>query len=617
MRKSHVVMSTLLVLNLLALPQFAAMATEAEAIRAQVISSDLSEAFDTEGGSTKQSALVYITDIEHPAPIAEMIATNEQLASLSLQSTDTEEGSSQEEIAAMQELIGARRAESRARYIKQNTAFAERYIDSEDVVYISRYSPVIITSLDETEVNQLALNDAVTDIGLYAPSNLDELQAEEGEGQLRILQPVDTTATDTVMTSILNKIKASSVPSKYTGEGIVIGMVEQGVPKCICTGGECERVKNDADIEQCKSLKNNNVNICHPQEITSQNETAHSSNVLKFIQAIAPKAVVYCAGYGDYRVTNEQHHMAAIEALLDNNVHIINASCIIGYDAINTYGETAKWLDTIAANQTVTIVKSSGNSGGQVFSGGMAYNCITVGAVESAGHIRNNSGYSKVIIGLASKPDICAFGYTIETEFDYFGDTSMATPQVTGAVALMCQQNSELLAYPEAIKAILTAGVNQTLKDPNNNRYVYITSPYNDSNGYYKYGAGILDCYRNYQIIEEGTYAYGYLSKNSSSARWIDDISNDKTVSYRVSLAYSRNTVYNGSTYSLASLPDLELSIMRGGGTVQFTSATNNHGMNVKITSFVASPNTSYGIYLNVDATSNANMYYGIAWCTE
>lgn len=194
MRKSHAVISTLLVLNLLTLPQFAAMAAEAESIRARVISSDLSKAFDDEGSSTELHTIVIINDIEHPAPIAESLTMNEQIASLSLQSSDLEEASSQEEIAAMQELISKQRAESRSRYIEQNTAFATKHIDTDDIIYISRYSPLIITSLNETEVNQLALKKEVTSIGLYEQIYTDV--EEQEEASIAPMADISSTITD-------------------------------------------------------------------------------------------------------------------------------------------------------------------------------------------------------------------------------------------------------------------------------------------------------------------------------------------------------------------------------------------------------------------------------------
>lgn len=217
MRKSYAVISSLLLFHLLAVPTFSVFAAEAEAIRAQVIDSELAQAFDDEGGSTKQSVMVYIEDIEHPEPIARTLAASEQSAALSLQSTDSEEGSSQEEIAAVQELIMKQRAESRKRYIAQNTAFAEKNIDAEDIVYISRYSPVILTSLNETEVNQLAIKDGVTEINLYAPSNAAEVDAvveEEVVAPLAESASVDPTAS---ITTLIDRINAETVTSQFTG----------------------------------------------------------------------------------------------------------------------------------------------------------------------------------------------------------------------------------------------------------------------------------------------------------------------------------------------------------------------------------------------------------------
>lgn len=595
MRKTRIFISTLLIFNLLAVPQLAVMGAEAEVIRAQVIDSVLSDAYEAEGAFTKQSTLVYIEDIEHPARISETLLTNEQSASISPESRDTEGGSTQEEIAAMQALISKRRAESRKLYTAQNTAFAEKYIDSEDVIYISRYSPVIITSLDQTEVNQLALKSQVTSIELYAPSNANEVFYEE-ENDETLTAPVtaDTTAIDTAIATLLDRINVTSVQEQYTGEGIKIGVIDAGVPE--------KEYHDEYNV------------VKHESTYGSYEEDPHASNVAKILHSIAPKAELYCVAC-PYRPTTEFYqYIPAIEWLLDQEVNIINSSFVLGYDAYNTYGTVAKWLDYISLNSIVSIVKSAGNSPENgIYSGGMAYNCITVGAVEASGVLRSDSSYSNISSSTASKPDICAFGYSILTEHGEISQTSMATPQVAGAIALMCQQNDILLAFPETQKAIITAGVN---RDEFQSK-AFTTVPYNTDNEYYKYGAGILDCNRNYQIIRDKTFYNGYLRYGSTGTYETKTLPFSKNKTIRMSLAYSRDVTLNGTEHIPSSLPDLELTIQLNQTLVLSTNTTNNSGLNIKINSFTPTQTANYNTNLLVQTTSNGHMYYGIAWCSN
>lgn len=309
---------------------------------------------------------------------------------------------------------------------------------------------------------------------------------------------------------------------------------------------------------------------------------------------------------------------------MDRRVNIINASYHItktksDYDKFNQYTETAKWLDFISADNIVTIVNAAGNSGSiGVRGGGMAYNSIVVGAVEFKPEdgfggdtiLRSDSSYSGAITGLASRPDICAFGYCRQTQFELFGQTSMATTQVSGALALLCEYNSTLLLYPELQKAVLTAGVNRDYA-------THITSPYSNTNEYYKYGAGVLDCARSFQIVKDRTFSYGQINKNTSGLYGQATLSDSQAKNLRVSLAYSKSVLLAGTNFILASLPDFEIVVTRGLGSLATTAAAGNHGMSVKITSFTTPINSSYSINLNVETTSDANTFYGIAWCVD
>lgn len=121
MRTSHIIISSLLTLNLLALPQFATMAAEAETIRASVIASPLSEAYDTEGGSSTQSVMIWIDDNTQLTTLAQDLTNTAQTTQYSLRNVDLSLLDTEE----IQGLISKKREESKKLYIAQNSAFAD------------------------------------------------------------------------------------------------------------------------------------------------------------------------------------------------------------------------------------------------------------------------------------------------------------------------------------------------------------------------------------------------------------------------------------------------------------------------------------------------------------
>lgn len=595
MRKSQVIISAMLVLNLLALPQFAAMAAEAETIRAQVINSELSEAFDAEGGATKQRTMVYIEDIEHPASLAEKIATDQQPASLSLQNTSSDEGSSQAEIAEIQDAIMKQRAESRALYTAQNTAFAEKYIDSEDIVYISRYSPVILTSLDETEVNQLALKDGVTEIGLYAPSNVAELEEEVEE---IVVAPL----ADSTSTNYLQVIKAATVQLLYSGNGIKIGVFETGIP--------------EQDV-----MESLNVSDYFTTD-TEVRYSWHANMVATIVRTVAPEADIYCASTA--RRDTGAEYIEAIEWLLSKNVNVINASRVIGENEINVYGSIAKWLDHISYYHSALFVQAAGNSGSNgLFSGAMSYNSIVVGAVDENGVIWNetsqSSSYNPMDGNWASKPDLCAPGVNINETGEptnttgnlNVSGTSLATPQVAGDIALMYQQQPSLLYMPEMVKAILTAGVRREFTR-------CVTQPRLASNAYTQYGAGTLDCTRNYELIRSLRYYDGSLDTTRSGVYADHTITVGAGTQLRVSLAYlqpielsSYNDHITNPTATAGVFPWLEIEILYNGNVI---AGSDNVTNNVKIVEHYTTQSGTYTIRVRSKRIADITSYYGLAW---
>lgn len=434
----------------------------------------------------------------------------------------------------------------------------------------------------------------MTEINLYAPSNAAEVDAVAEE---EVVAPLaESTSTD-----YLQVIKASTPKSSDSGKGIKIGMVEEGVPY------EDER-------------DNYNVIDCYPKEgdpmYVYYKETSHAGRVADIIHTIAPDAEIYCASR-PYREGNDvgNAHIWAVEWLLDKGVNIINTSCAIGQDSLNTYSDDAKWLDHISCYHNAVVVNISGNIGANgVVSGGMSYNSITVGAVEANGAIwvsfGSGSSYNTMSSNWASKPDLCAPGVAISSAgLEPLSGTSFAAPQVTGDIALMCEQNPSLLYQPETIKAILTAGVNRAFTR-------CVTQPALSSNAYTQYGAGTLDCTRNYQLISSGCFRNGTLDTSVSGAYEDHTLTLGSGVNLRVSLAYLRIVELPSFDNHLVTpteknLSNLEIEILYNGTVVAGSlNATNN----VKIVEHTTTQSGTYTIRVRSKSIVDVNAYYGVAW---
>lgn len=217
MKKLVRTLSVFTLAALLGLPALSAAEMQATVIRDRVIGDSLTAAY-SEASGAEQSVMVFIGDIDHET--AERGLSEATPATLTLTSV-AEEYENQSEIEAVQADIMARRAASKEAYLAQNTAFAEKYLDGK-VEYISKYSPVIIASLDSVETNQLALNSAVESIELY------EVEIAEEEP---LTAPLAMTASTTEGIDYLGMINADDVHDNgYTGQGIKIGILENELP---------------------------------------------------------------------------------------------------------------------------------------------------------------------------------------------------------------------------------------------------------------------------------------------------------------------------------------------------------------------------------------------------
>lgn len=235
----------------------------------------------------------------------------------------------------------------------------------------------------------------------------------------------------------------------------------------------------------------------------------------------------------------------------------------------------------------------------------MAYNPIVVGAVNFNGTATYSDDFLSSVSSYytgntyASKPDICA----------PYGDTSSATSQVTGIIALLFEERSSLSIYPEAVKAIITASVNRSSP----HRYV---PTYRSTTGdnYMKFGAGLIDAYLSASNIAGNRYYTGTMLTTDTYTFNVSKA--NSTV--RVSLAIFQPVEATGdheddgdlSDYAIA---DLDLTVYAPGGSTPYASSL-TYFNSVEIVQFTAPSAGTYTIRVTQYTPSTQVVFYGVAW---
>lgn len=203
---------------------------------------------------------------------------------------------------------------------------------------------------------------------------------------------------------------------------------------------------------------------------------------------IAPDASVYYTCF-DYTVDEDLNNNPCSLFELKRSIYwCINS----GVDVINMsfqsnngcYAYVDQYVDCIVTEYRISVVACAGNKEdsplSNVTSPAMAYNVISVGNMtakldDSNKYIINQNSCYEERSFLTNKPDICAFGTNIcmlDLVDDYTNlgvGTGYAAPMVTGTIAIMMQENPQLIGNPEVVKSILlnTATTNvSTIENP-------------------------------------------------------------------------------------------------------------------------------------------------------
>lgn len=471
---------------------------------------------------------------------------------------------------------------------------------SSTTLFYSQYAPMISAELSPMEIKRIA-NDCRVQTIYYSP------------------RVTLTPSSDISIQSIRADYTRDTL--NVSGTGIKIGLLEaEGLPNP-------NLIASSIEYDSNVSLSYNQ----HASIVASIMCGASTTIDGITYEGIVPDASLYATHCG---LGGHANWRAAVEWLLSEKVHVINMSANFDYINTNYYGPNEKWLDHIAINHNVHFVNSAGNSSmdRQIRGPGMAYNILTVGAIDdhntndSTSEISDDSlatfsGYVEAVsmeneneLHPTNKPDLVAPGVDINTPA-YYGEnisdksgTSYAAPHITAVVAQLCQRRPTLKVQQDAVKAILTASIPHT-----EHRYVPTNLNYD------KYGAGVVDAQSAYYVTDNYRFRIGTFAANETDGATktytFEVFPSDETI--RISLSWlkyayiSENHVDDNPNHD-APLADLDLYVYGPDGEPRGTSAQYYNN-----TEIIEIPEVEPGIYTIVIEQyipSDRAVYFAVAW---
>ncbi len=564
------------------LPATAAGSIKKDIAQKTVITETLEYMYKTNPGE-KQRVMIWLMDIDTTAAVREAFKSVPNYADRLTYLTEVVKFSDKEN-QELSSYISTKREAMKSCYQEYTQNFNDKYLSSDDVIYISQYTPTIIAELTYEKAVKLSKNKQVKSIDFYCDDIV--MPDEVNSDNLSLLSVPYYSVSNQV-----SYIHADDVWGTYadTGAGVNVGMIDVSLP-------------------------NTSTGIIFTPHYTGEyngyypgtGDVPHASNVLEIIYSIAPDANFYCTSYNTiYSHTPTPTLITEIEWLLGCNVDVINISMSLDINGIddgeNSYGAISQYLDSIIYAYDVSIVMAAGNSGSTgILSGGMAYNAVTVG---------NYNRYSSVISGdssyysgssLAYKPDISAPGYFT---FTFSGEdshgTSFAAPMVTGTIALIMSYRGSLRVNPTGIKSILTSSVSLSTSHHYDTRL--------SLNSYKQYGAGILDAYRAVSNAASYRYTTDWMDVDATIVDYYNYFSYGNTV--RISLAFEK--INFGAYGEDVTLADLNIHIYDDSNNLVCYSTTSNN--NVEIVEFTPSATGTYRIKIsNYEPATGYRDYYSI-----
>ncbi len=271
------------------------------------------------------------------------------------------------------------------------------------------------------------------------------------------------TAPDFTLDSVFEEIGVSE-ETDYNGSGIKVGILEGYLPT------PCANLPSTVNIEKYGS-SNQTLNW----------HTAFVASLIGGTTGISRGSSFYFAAFHTADSHDANYTLTkCLNWLLNTKyVNIINMSA--PYYFINEYYTTSTgqpslgtiinstvytnfcaYIDHVIATSGCLLVKSAGNTGGNLTKPGMAINALTVGATNANGEVWEDSSYISTDENIP-KPEVVAPGVNIVMpNIGTKSGTSFAAPLATGiAVRLMHQYPDLLKTNPSLLKEVIMGGCNR------------------------------------------------------------------------------------------------------------------------------------------------------------
>jgi subtilisin family serine protease len=239
----------------------------------------------------------------------------------------------------------------------------------------------------------------------------------------------------------------------YTGEGVTVAVLDTGVdathPDLAGKVAESRNFSEAADERDT---------VGHGTHVASTIAGSGAASGGKY-KGVAPDATLLSGKVCETNFCTESAILAGLEwASAEKGAKIVNFS-IGGFDGpeIDPIEEAVNTLTAAHGTLFVVAAGNSGSSDGSVESPGSAEAALTVGAVDKSDELADFSSRGPRIGDDGLKPDITApgvdivaaraagtaMGETVGEHYTTASGTSMATPHVVGAAALLAQQHPD------------------------------------------------------------------------------------------------------------------------------------------------------------------------------
>ncbi|MEV3927675.1 S8 family peptidase [Actinomadura coerulea] len=286
----------------------------------------------------------------------------------------------------------------------------------------------------------------------------------------------------------------------YTGKGVKVGVLDSGID----TGHPdlAGAVVAAKDFTGGGDVQDRNGHGTHVASIITGDGVADPR-----YRGVAPDAGLVVG-----KVLDEQANgrfsdvIAGMEWIAGQDVRVVNMSLGSWIPSDGTDPMSAA-VDTLTARTGMLFVVGAGNDGadGSVSVPGLATSALTVGAVDRDGKVAEFSSRGPRAGDGVIKPDVTAPGVDITAAragggYTTMSGTSMATPHVAGAAALLVQR------HPDWKPAQVKSGLMTTAR-PNGSATVF------------EQGAGLIDVSR--AVAQKITVGQGSVSFDFRTARQV------------------------------------------------------------------------------------------------